>query len=67
MKLDHTGCVTHFFSNTDTTSLERVNMAYNKLSGSVPILQDLENLTQVIFRENEFDSVSAQSFSRTRR
>ena len=49
--------------STGTTSLESVNMAYNKLSGSVPILQHLENLTKIILRDNEFDSIQAQSFS----
>ena len=33
------------------------------LNGSVPILQHLENLTKVILRDNEFDSIQAQSFA----
>ena len=61
MELKNTN--TYTLKNTGTTSLERINIAYNKLNGSVPILQNLENLTKVILRDNEFDSVQAQSFA----
>jgi hypothetical protein len=61
MELKNTN--TYTLKNTGTTSLERINIAYNKLNGSVPILQNLENLTKVILRDNKFDSVQAQSFS----
>ena len=61
MELENTN--TYTIKNTGTTSLEHINIAYNKLNGSVPILQNLENLTKVILRDNEFDSVQAQSFS----
>ena len=61
MELEKTN--TYTLKNTGTTSLEHINIAYNKLNGSVPILQHLENLTKVIFRDNEFDSVQVQSFA----
>ena len=61
---NNTYLLTHYPRKyTGTTSLEHINIAYNKLNGSVPILQHLENLTKVILRDNEFDSVQAKSFS----
>ena len=55
------GDVTDTFSNI--SSLEMINLAHNNLNGSVPILKDLKNLTQVILRGNKFDRVQSYSFA----
>ena len=49
---------------SQTSSLEILNVAHNKLNGSVPMLSDLKNLTQIILRDNEFDRVQSNSFAR---
>ena len=44
-------------------NLERINLGHNKFSGSVPVLRDLIHLTEIILRDNEFDSVQTESFA----
>jgi len=55
------GGVNGAFSNS--SSLEILNVAHNKLNGSVPMLSDMKNLTQIILRDNKFDRVQSNSFA----
>lgn len=56
------GAVNDAFSNA--SSLEILNVAHNKLNGSVPMLSELKNLIQLILRDNEFDRVQSYNFAR---